>query len=837
MGLGDFLRGKPAPEPRRVLTASATRIQLDDRSEVERIKKTRGSQKWQADAWAYYDSIAEIRYAVDFLGHALGRLRLYAAVPVETDEVPVPLAEADGRFPAVAPIADLALSRMYGERSTASHIMSPLAVNFEIAGEATLAGYTDESGVEQWGVYSGDQVLINQGELRLRDFPGQTFETARRLDPASSFAARLWSPHPHWSGLANAPMRPLLDVCEELLIASRAIRATGRSRLAGAGILLVPDSLMFGGTSTDVDPTDPEGDQFMNDLTRAMTAPLSDEGSAASVVPMTIRGASSALEQVRHLALERPLDASLPDRVDKALRRIALGLDTPPEVLFGIGDVNHWGSWQVEESTFKYHIEPLALQILDALTVAYLRPALIAAGVDPELVSRVVIWYDHSALTVRPNRTQDAKDLHSALVLSDEALRQTAGFNAGDAPSEEEILRRVAMNRGTVDSAMVETIVARLMTELNVQRWGPAGTVRLDPENPPVPTAAIEGLPVEEDPAPAVRDSAPAPTENAPPQDTQASALAGQITAAAARARAGTERLARRQVDADRELRNRVQAAADAALRRALEKAGARLRTRTRTVARANAAVAAAADAADNRRLWWALTDAGLTAAVDVGTGELLDGAFDDLHEQWDTWIAAAAVAAAVLAAKLVGVDVDAPAVTALRSALTVNTATGWARLEASLTDTANRLLTDPDADLWDETGELTAGVHVRPGEVRAALAEAAGLPASHAGLTDTGRAALDSDGVPGFFTGGPVQDFLTEAGTAVVGYVWVWGHSARPYPPHEDLDGTEFTGWDDPAVGDYTPGDHSGCTCDYQLVYGDASPTGGAADTAEVEG
>jgi hypothetical protein len=94
-------------------------------------------------------------------------------------------------------------------------------------------------------------------------------------------------------------------------------------------------------------------------------------------------------------------------------------------------------------------------------------------------------------------------------------------------------------------------------------------------------------------------------------------------------------------------------------------------------------------------------------------------------------------------------------------------------------------------------------------------------------------------------FVAGLVGSRLVSAGLESAGVTprWQWIHSGNPkdFPPHADLDGVEFTSWDDPVlesagsgfewVGDSFsptngPGgpDHNGCGCVAVLVEGGSS-------------
>src|SRR5215831_378949 len=78
----------------RALLASATNILnagMVNNVEAERLPKLR--QAWQTDAWAYRDSIGELRYATTYLGNAARRIKFYPAAYVPDELDPLPLSE------------------------------------------------------------------------------------------------------------------------------------------------------------------------------------------------------------------------------------------------------------------------------------------------------------------------------------------------------------------------------------------------------------------------------------------------------------------------------------------------------------------------------------------------------------------------------------------------------------------------------------------------------------------------------------------------------------------------------------------------------------------------
>jgi len=269
-----------------------------------------------------------------------------------------------------------------------------------------------------------------------------------------------------------------------------------------------------------------------------------------------------------------------------------------------------------------------------------------------------------------------------------------------------------------------------------------------------------------------------------------------------------------------------LQAAADAALHRALERAGNRLRAK----ARGNTTAAARVDGIPGERVAAALGRT-LVAALDSDDTELLRDAFTRLRGQWTDWTAAAAEDAIDTAARITGLDRGDPdvqrIVAALRDSYADAAENAWPALEAELNDLATGLMYDPDPAA-DPLGEVPDSL-VPPGIIRSALAAVGGLPANHPGVATAG-AFLN-----GLTSGTLLNAFLRDAGAEIVEYEWAYGISSRPFVPHERLDGQVFRDFTDPVLstagtggewvgGSFAPGDHRGCHCDFAPIYADGN-------------
>lgn len=442
MGVLDRFRSEKSSElvrTRGALVASAQRIRIDDRSEVERL--ARRLERWQPTVWNYYHLVPEMKYGVNKLADACSKVRLVPAVQDDPEEDPVPIDEAEDITDAEIAAAFDALRRLAYPVGHAEN-MRRLTVAFSVPGECYLVGIANDptAGGERWEIRSSDDVKTSSGTVVLIDGPDST--DWRPLGP-DDLIVRLWVPDVRQAWRPDSPSRGVMSVCEELLILDRSARAAERSR-NNAGILTVPEELVPG----PPDPTaDPEDDPFYEKLFESMTTPVQDEGSASAVMPHVIYGKGEWLHPdfLRHIPLSRTLDENHDQRTERMLRRLASGINMPAEVILGMEDVNHWTAWQIEESTFKAHVEPVLIMAVASLTTGYFRPMVSEyEGVRPETVRRLVTWYDASKLVARPNRAQDAKDLYEQGVIGPQSLRDATDFDDTDAPTPQEKAEMVA---------------------------------------------------------------------------------------------------------------------------------------------------------------------------------------------------------------------------------------------------------------------------------------------------------------------------------------------------------------------------------------------------------
>lgn len=826
-------RKEPDSRRLRVLTAAASRLDLVDRRQARRARALR--QGWQIDAWVYRDSIPELRYAVNFLANCASRMRLFPAAYSSDSETDAPVSLADaGAPPGVIACAEQALRDLGNGRLAVAGLMHSLSTNLSVAAEAYLLGQEDpQTGVPRWTIRSIDEIVVYDDAYMLREVPNdpQGILGWEPLDPNLTICSRLWTPHPRFRILADGPVRAMIDDCESLVILRRMIRATGRSRLAGRGMLVIPNELSI--VEADEDNRDPESDPFMASLTQAMVEPIADEGVASAVVPIVARGPGEQLQHIRLINFSSEFDAESSKTRAELVGILATGFDLPKEVMDGMADLNHWTAWAVSDDTFRHHVEPHVIGIVDCLTGGYLRPYMIANapmfGVSPQQVQdwtqRILVWYDPVELVTHPDQLADALQLHDRLAIKDETLRSIAGFGDSDEPDADELMRRLIARQRTWPENLTMGIVHANDPTLEIPAITTPNTVPgikatgVD-LGTPMPAAPAAGAP--EPPAGgSVTPPPPArPAEGPPPSPVTASGVTD----------AQRKRIGRQLTALDVDLRTRLQVAATDALQRQLEKAGGRLRSkvakdetlRTKIAQTRNEHVAATL----GREV---VTAAGFSA------GDLVGNSWDTLREQFYSWTAAAQQRAIDLACTLGSIDAKSPEVLAARQAMTTNLDAAWALFSRAMTSLAHAALYKPDLNAADVDMDSV----VPTGVVRAACSVAGGYGEQDLAIMMTKAGAevpVIPAGVPvgSVGSGTTITDLIGTAGMAPVSRTWVHGPSADPFEPHLELDGVTFTSWTDPVLannGDfpsgqafYVPGDHPGCMCDWTVDYGDTT-------------
>jgi hypothetical protein len=236
-------------------------------------------------------------------------------------------------------------------------------------------------------------------------------------------------------------------------------RADIQSRIASAGMVLIPEEIDFtpAGAEEQAADEDAEGDPAQTILGETMMAAIGNPGDASQAVPVVVRGPAHLLhpDMFRHLRFYDPMGSVFASQREEAIiTRISIGLELPVEEIKGLSVANHWGAFMIDEDRWRY-VEPTAEMLVADLTAGYLRPVAEASGIQNW--QSLSVDYDNSELVTDPDRGKTAITLHKDGMLKATKTLEVNGFDADeDLMDEEEHAEWLAIQLRSPELAGVE---------------------------------------------------------------------------------------------------------------------------------------------------------------------------------------------------------------------------------------------------------------------------------------------------------------------------------------------------------------------------------------------
>lgn len=483
---------KSVPTKGRSLTAAA---QILHSRRIERSIKPRTAQglQWQIDGWDYYDKVGEFALGIDMQAWAVSKVRLVSAVDVPSqDEPEIVVGEIeddnsgqnDSDPPSEADIiaADL-VADFAGGTVGQQQLMRRVATQLGVAAESYIVGRDNPNGdgEDVWEAYSRDEVKWGSTGWRVDD------GVDKFVLGDNDVMIRVWIPSARRRQEPRSSTKALLPTLAEIWALTQSILAQSDSRLAGAGLLVLPKSVELVGGQKAGDDSEDDEDPFIAELIDMMITPLKDRGSASAVVPFVIKVDDEAVGKIQYLRFESEVQMGEAEKRDLAITRLARGMDLPPEQILGMGDSNHWTGWLVSEDSIKGPVSSMAAIVTHALTIGWYRPALEtayeAAGIDLEEARGRMVWFDTSPLEQRPDRSEQAVEAFDRGGLKLAALVRELGFDESDMPGPEELLRILLFQLIKARPELAVPLLDR--TGLLDQILDSVGTARDPIEEPP----------------------------------------------------------------------------------------------------------------------------------------------------------------------------------------------------------------------------------------------------------------------------------------------------------------------------------------------------------------
>lgn len=437
-------RPQPALEaPPEVIQAAAYPLvpRASDGAYKERVVDIMLQNPGDELAWYYWKRIPELHYLTRYIANALSVVKLYIGT-TKGD----PKANPEELRP--RHYANDLLANFAGGPLGQSELLDRLSLHLTVPGDSVIIGPRDPSTrlpypYDQWRVWSTAEVTARNGQIFLKRIGSYQEEPI----PAGALAVRIWRPDPQFHEKADSPVKAAFTVLRELDLLDKHVAATAVSRISGAGIYWIPDEITF--ASDEVETEGAEVDPFVRHLTEVASIAIKNPDSAAAVLPVIIRAQAEYIAAIRHDTFSTPFDEKVPELRLTALRRLALGMDVPPEILLGQAQSTSWSAWQTDESTLRVHLVPLLTLIASSLTVGWLKPTLDElplSAKDREEAENLVVWFDYSNLKIRQDVSGDAQALFDRHAIDEDALRLNSGYSSNSKPTNEELSRQILLS-------------------------------------------------------------------------------------------------------------------------------------------------------------------------------------------------------------------------------------------------------------------------------------------------------------------------------------------------------------------------------------------------------
>lgn len=314
-----------------------------------------------------------------------------------------------------------------------------VTTNLYVAGECFYV-YHDKSWKVISVIHPNAQEIIEESEHRIR---------------------ALW-PSPIDPDVPDAPLFGVLSILDDMDWLSRLSRAQSANRVGMRGILGSADGLEFA-----------NGGDFWAEWDASLRAKMANP---TDVGPVHLRGAQELVKPeasgrgmggLSWVVPDFPYDARIEGRMEALIHRLSYGLPIPPEILLGLQAQSRGAAFQIEENSYRAHIEPPA-QII----------AKVATDVINTLLDDVTVEVvpDPSLLLAKRHTTQDVKDAHDRGAVSDSYLREVLGIPEWAAPSPDERRERLAAMGNPLEGGHSPTTETPRQRAARTDREDPSAT-------------------------------------------------------------------------------------------------------------------------------------------------------------------------------------------------------------------------------------------------------------------------------------------------------------------------------------------------------------------------
>lgn len=422
----------------QVRTAAAEKL-------ADRLAKKMGNavgETWQFVAMDMLDKIPELRAAARITGQAMSQCRFVIARTTDGEPAPLDLGTVGEPGEDVNHPAQLLLNRFAGGQGGQSAWLDMVGVHLTVTGESIGVGALDtteenDHELATWAAYSPEQVTSRNKVITVKTDDNTRNDVIIHEEEDGVTAVRIWRPHPRFSWQADSAARAALGAMQEILLYDQHIESSAVSRLISAGMMGIPDGVSLPGLPADEDSEDLQVDPFVLFLMQVMGIAIKDRSSAAARIPIIFRGDKEDIDGIRQFSFDTPFDDKVLELRTAAIRRLAISVDMPNEILTGLGATQHWTGALITQDWVNNYLQSIMAMVCGSLTTGWLHPALAAQG-NLEGNGDIIVWFDSSSVRVRENIGPETQWLWENGLVGDDTARRVFGMDDSDKPSDEE---------------------------------------------------------------------------------------------------------------------------------------------------------------------------------------------------------------------------------------------------------------------------------------------------------------------------------------------------------------------------------------------------------------
>ena len=474
-----FMKSSPY-STRSGIQASAETINLSRPSHLREMEeRMNASREWQKNAYQYYRLIGDVHYLISLVSDQVSKMNLFVGVVTDTSKVPSPISEVPNETLNASLKADAwtILRMIENAQGGTSTFLRRISSSLQIAGECFIIEEptpVQDPAKSRLYVRSINEVSVSaQGKntvLQIIPTPKASKESYTTVQE-DAVAYRIWRPDPEYYSLPDSPLYSVLDDCDSLLNVKKTQRVVSRSQQS-SGLLVIPSTFQTRAeqdfedylNSQDFDDTnDPDGPTLSQpmaleqELLEALTSPISDENSAATIMPFVLRGPAEDSDKVRYIPVSRTDDGTS-EKINELLRSILGGLDITPEIANAILSSGY--SNDITKQLYRSTIESLTISICHSLTSSFLHRELIKMGHSVDEVANLVFWYDASAITVDSDLSESSNFGFQNRIISHGAWRRANGYSEADAPTPTEEATLLVRDKGIISQDATDRVLS-----------------------------------------------------------------------------------------------------------------------------------------------------------------------------------------------------------------------------------------------------------------------------------------------------------------------------------------------------------------------------------------